>query len=242
MMLARVLRCKPFVQLPRDHRVLDPSERAVGRGRGRPKGGGKRAAQALALIQGQPGITIPELARGAASRPAAKATPAVVSARPATRWARIRPISTRWFLTWHRPVRSSRRGVGGEVGPAPSDGRRRAAPLRTLRSWTMGCHSRLQRQPPSGCTPLRQDRLAYREEDGDPRPAEKARSRCSLRQPVGHPQRIQGRPANAVDSPPGAIGGAEREPSGRHQTLLSPAGGRGSPAQRRSKEAVPAGA
>ncbi len=29
---------------------------------GRPKGGGKRAVQALSLVQGQPGITIPELA------------------------------------------------------------------------------------------------------------------------------------------------------------------------------------
>ena len=35
---------------------------AVKRGPGRRKGSGKRGAEALALIQGQPGITIPELA------------------------------------------------------------------------------------------------------------------------------------------------------------------------------------
>jgi hypothetical protein len=29
---------------------------------GRPKGGGKRATEALSLVRGQPGITIPELA------------------------------------------------------------------------------------------------------------------------------------------------------------------------------------
>jgi hypothetical protein len=33
-----------------------------GRGRGRRKGSGARSAQALSLVQGQPGITIPELA------------------------------------------------------------------------------------------------------------------------------------------------------------------------------------
>lgn len=38
-------------------------------GRGRRKGGGKRAAQALALIQEQPGITIPELARKMGTNP-----------------------------------------------------------------------------------------------------------------------------------------------------------------------------
>jgi hypothetical protein len=32
------------------------------RGGGRPKGSGTRAAQALSMVQGQPGITIPELA------------------------------------------------------------------------------------------------------------------------------------------------------------------------------------
>lgn len=35
--------------------------RPAGKG-GRPKGGGKRAAQALSLVRGQPGITIPALA------------------------------------------------------------------------------------------------------------------------------------------------------------------------------------
>jgi hypothetical protein len=35
---------------------------AKGRRGGRPKGSGTRAAQALSLVQGQPGITIPELA------------------------------------------------------------------------------------------------------------------------------------------------------------------------------------
>jgi hypothetical protein len=35
--------------------------RSKGRG-GRPKGGGARAAQALSVVQGHPGITIPELA------------------------------------------------------------------------------------------------------------------------------------------------------------------------------------
>ena len=35
--------------------------RPKGRG-GRPKGGGKRATEAVSFVQGQPGITIPELA------------------------------------------------------------------------------------------------------------------------------------------------------------------------------------
>jgi hypothetical protein len=38
-----------------------PPGKAARRG-GRPKGSGKRASEALALVQGQPGITIPELA------------------------------------------------------------------------------------------------------------------------------------------------------------------------------------
>jgi Winged helix-turn-helix DNA-binding len=39
-----------------------PARKAKARG-GRPKGSGKRAVEALALIQKQPGITIPELAK-----------------------------------------------------------------------------------------------------------------------------------------------------------------------------------
>lgn len=39
-----------------------PTARPAKRRAGRPKGSGTRAAQALSLIQGQPGITIPELA------------------------------------------------------------------------------------------------------------------------------------------------------------------------------------
>jgi hypothetical protein len=46
------------------HRAAAKSsaEQAAKRGPGRRKGSGKRGAEALALIQGQPGITIPELA------------------------------------------------------------------------------------------------------------------------------------------------------------------------------------
>jgi hypothetical protein len=36
---------------------------AAGSRRGRPRGSGKRAQQALKLVEGQPGITIPELAK-----------------------------------------------------------------------------------------------------------------------------------------------------------------------------------
>jgi ribosomal protein S25 len=39
-----------------------PAARSAKRRAGRPKGSGTRAAQALALVQGQPGITTPELA------------------------------------------------------------------------------------------------------------------------------------------------------------------------------------
>jgi hypothetical protein len=57
------------VKATRKKRGRPPGRKKVGRppGRpkargGRPKGGGMRAAQALALVQAQPGITIPELA------------------------------------------------------------------------------------------------------------------------------------------------------------------------------------
>lgn len=40
-----------------------------GRRRGRPRGSGKRAQQALDLVKGQPGITIPELAKAMSIQP-----------------------------------------------------------------------------------------------------------------------------------------------------------------------------
>jgi hypothetical protein len=46
-------------------KVGRPAGKKVGRPKGkagRPKGGGKRAIEAVSLVQGQPGITIPELA------------------------------------------------------------------------------------------------------------------------------------------------------------------------------------
>jgi len=46
---------------PKTNKVGRPSVRTKARG-GRPKGGGMRAAQALSLVQAQPGVTIPELA------------------------------------------------------------------------------------------------------------------------------------------------------------------------------------
>jgi len=46
---------------PQTKKVGRPSGRPKARG-GRPKGGGMRAAQALSLMQAQPGVTIPELA------------------------------------------------------------------------------------------------------------------------------------------------------------------------------------
>jgi hypothetical protein len=47
-----------------------PSSRPSGSGRrGRPRGSGKRAQQALDLVAGQPGITIPELAKAMKIQP-----------------------------------------------------------------------------------------------------------------------------------------------------------------------------
>ena len=43
-------------------RHLRPAGRTAGRRAGRRKGSGTRAAEALSFVQGQPGITIPELA------------------------------------------------------------------------------------------------------------------------------------------------------------------------------------
>lgn len=40
-----------------------------GRRRGRPRGSGTRSAQALALVQAKPGITIPEMAKGDGNYP-----------------------------------------------------------------------------------------------------------------------------------------------------------------------------
>jgi len=45
-----------------------PSTSGTGR-RGRPRGSGKRAQQALDLVGGQPGITIPELAKAMSIQP-----------------------------------------------------------------------------------------------------------------------------------------------------------------------------
>lgn len=45
-----------------------PSPSGTGR-RGRPRGSGKRAQQALDLVGGQPGITIPELAKAMSIQP-----------------------------------------------------------------------------------------------------------------------------------------------------------------------------
>lgn len=45
------------------------AQRTGGSRRGRPRGSGKRAQQALKLVQGQPGITIPELAKAMKIQP-----------------------------------------------------------------------------------------------------------------------------------------------------------------------------
>ncbi len=46
---------------PRARRATKPSGEGTGR-RGRPKGSGQRASQALELVRSRPGITVPELA------------------------------------------------------------------------------------------------------------------------------------------------------------------------------------
>ena len=46
---------------PRARRASKPSGEGTGR-RGRPKGSGQRASQALELVRSRPGITVPELA------------------------------------------------------------------------------------------------------------------------------------------------------------------------------------
>ena len=47
---------------PKAKAARKPAGRPSKRRAGRPKGSGTRAAEALSLVQGQPGITIPELA------------------------------------------------------------------------------------------------------------------------------------------------------------------------------------
>jgi CRP-like cAMP-binding protein len=55
------MEAKPAAAAPRTRRRRSPSSSSNGR-RGRPRGSGTRAAQALQLVGERPGITIPELA------------------------------------------------------------------------------------------------------------------------------------------------------------------------------------
>ncbi len=60
---AKVATAKPAAKKPAKKAARKKAARAAGAGRpGRRKGSGTRAAEALAFVQGQPGITIPELA------------------------------------------------------------------------------------------------------------------------------------------------------------------------------------
>jgi len=76
---ARLEELRPYVdeftRLEAAHRALEgvgtattavtaPAQRPGGSGgRGRPRGSGNRAQEALAIVQGQPGVTIPEMAQ-----------------------------------------------------------------------------------------------------------------------------------------------------------------------------------